>query len=176
MIPGIDDFRATLQKRLAEAEKNGESHYDVKAGDLQREVGGIPDPDLRLPTCCDAMRQTMRGSDRILAASGSGYGANLLIRYMLPRMPPHIPEAQDFRTALQKRFVQAQKYAYPHIDVQSADLHREVGHYPGSDHRMPICCDVMRQAMRDADKVLQESPSGQGASLLIRYMLPRTKP
>lgn len=174
MMPGIDDFRTALQKRLAEAEKNGELHCDVKAGDLHREVGGIPDPDHRLPTCCNAMRQAMRGNDRILASPGSGYGANLLIRYMLPRIPPNIPEAQDFRTALQKRFVQAQKYGYPHIDVQSGDLHRELGHYPGSNHRMPICCDVMRQAMRDGDTIVQDSPSGQGASLLIRYMLPHT--
>jgi hypothetical protein len=174
MTPGIDDFRTALQKRLAEAERNGELHCDVKAGDLQREVGGLPDPDHRLPNCCEAMRQTMRGRDRILASPGSGYGETLLIRYMLPRMPPKMPDAQDFLAALQERFVRAGKYGHPHIDVQSADLHREVGRYPGPDHRLSICCAVMRQAMRDADKVLQETPSGQGASLLIRYMLPRT--
>lgn len=172
--PGMDDFRTALQKRLAKAEKNGESHCDVRASDLHREVGGYPDPDHRLPTCCEAMRQTMRGRDRILESPGSGYGANLLIRYTLPRMPAKMPEAEDFRAALQARFVLAQTYGYPHIDVQSADLHREVGHYPDPDHRMPICCAVMRQAMRHTDKVLQETPSGQGASLLIRYILPRT--
>ena len=83
--PGADDFRAALLRQLAEAEKNGEAHCEVKAGDLHREVGGYPDAEHRMPTCCGVMRQAMTGKDRILEAPGSGYGANLLIRYMLPR-------------------------------------------------------------------------------------------
>jgi 5-methylcytosine-specific restriction protein A len=40
---------------------------------------------------------------------------------------------------------------------------------------MPVCCDVMRAAIASdvGDRVLQEPPSGQGASLTIRYVLPR---
>jgi 5-methylcytosine-specific restriction protein A len=50
-----------------------------------------------------------------------------------------------------------------------------LGGYPGRDHRVPICCKVMKSAMaRDyGDMPLQEPPSGQGASLTIRYVLPR---
>lgn len=36
-------------------------------------------------------------------------------------------------------------------------------------HRMPVCCEAMRRAMRPADKVVGEPPSGFGASLVIRY-------
>jgi len=86
--PGIDDFRTALQKRLAKAEGNGESHCDVKAGDLHHEVGGYPDPDHRMPTCCQAMRQAMTGKDRILEAPGNGVGPLLLVRYTLPRTKP----------------------------------------------------------------------------------------
>jgi hypothetical protein len=82
--PGIDDFRAALQKRLTKAEGHGESHCDVKAGNLHREVGGYPDPDHRMPTCCEAMT----GKDRILEAPGNGVGPLLLVRYTLPRTKP----------------------------------------------------------------------------------------
>jgi hypothetical protein len=173
-IPGADDFRIALLKKLTQEEQGGKSHCDVKASDLLRAVGEHPDQDRRVRACCEVMRQIMRGRDRILAAPGTGYGANLSIRYTLPRTPPKIPQAEDFRAALRNRFAQAQINRDPYIDVQSADLHREVGHYPSTDHRMPICCEVMRKAMRAADKILQETPSGQGASLLIRYTLPRT--
>lgn len=172
--PGADDFIVALQQRLAEADKNGASHCDVTAGDLHRQVGGYPGHDSRMATCCEAMRHAMRRNDRVLEAPGSGNGANLLIRYMLPGGPTKMPGADDFRAALQRRFIVAQKSGASHIDVLSGDLHREVGFYPSMEHRMPTCCAVMRAAVRDTDKVLQETPSGHGANLLIRYTLPRT--
>jgi hypothetical protein len=88
MTPGINDFRAALHKRLTETERNGESHCDVKAGELHREVGRYPDTDQDMPTCCEAMRQAMTGKDRILEAPGNGVGPLLLVRYILPRMKP----------------------------------------------------------------------------------------
>jgi 5-methylcytosine-specific restriction protein A len=38
---------------------------------------------------------------------------------------------------------------------------------------MRQCCEVMRGEMRATDEVVDEPPSGQGASLTIRYRLPR---
>ena len=32
--------------------------------------------------------------------------------------------------------------------VKAGDLHRRVGGYPGRDHRMPTCCDVMEKHER----------------------------
>jgi len=61
----------------------------------------------------------------------------------------------------------------PYIDVKSGDLHSAVGSYPGVNHRMPVCCGVMRSAMKPGDEVLYAPPKGNGASLLIRYKLPR---
>ena len=83
------------------------------------------------------------------------------------------PGADDFRTALRERLLKAQGDGIPAIEVKSGDLHREVGGYPDNDHRMPICCDVMRREIAEGDTILHESPSGKGANLLIRYMLPR---
>lgn len=61
------------------------------------------------------------------------------------------------------------------VEINSGDLHTRVGGYPGANHRMPVCCQVMRGAYApDAgDVILEEPPSGQGASLTIRYVLPQ---
>jgi hypothetical protein len=80
----------------------------------------------------------------------------------------------DFDNALAARFREAAaSRGADYLDVNAGDLHREVGGYPGRDHRMPLCCAVMRAALRDGDVVLSEPPRGAGSSLLIRYRLPR---
>ena len=57
------------------------------------------------------------------------------------------------------------------IGVRSGDLHRDADGYPGRNHRMPLCYGVMRDAMREGDSVESSPKSGQGASLLIRYVI-----
>jgi 5-methylcytosine-specific restriction protein A len=51
-----------------------------------------------------------------------------------------------------------------------------VGGYPGENHRMPVCCEVMRSTMAPGDQVVETPPSGKGAALTIRYRLPRGAP
>jgi hypothetical protein len=60
-------------------------------------------------------------------------------------------------------------------EINAGDLHRRLGGYPGRNHRMPVCCAVMRAAFApDAgDLIVEEPPSGRGASFTIRYVLPR---
>lgn len=86
-----------------------------------------------------------------------------------------MPTADEFRHVLFSVFYEAVKQNQPTVDVNAGDLHRRIGDYPGPNHRMPVCCEVMRaQLAPDAgDLVLSEPPSGQGASLTIRYVLPR---
>ena len=84
-----------------------------------------------------------------------------------------IPTAQDFQRALNKVLESAQDKAEAYIDVKSGDLHRIVGGYPGNNHRMPICCDVLKRNMKATDEILKQPPKGQGASVVIRYKLPR---
>lgn len=79
--------------------------------------------------------------------------------------------ADDFRAALQDLAATAKKAERSSITVSAGELHRIVGGYPGKDHRMPICCRVMRERIRESDKIIAEPPSGQGASLAIVYRL-----
>jgi hypothetical protein len=53
------------------------------------------------------------------------------------------------------------------------DLHLVLGACPGLNHRMSTCCDAMFAEQREGDRVLSQSEKGKGASLTIRYKLPR---
>ena len=82
-----------------------------------------------------------------------------------------IPTADDFRKKLNEIIEETKTKNLPYIDVWSKDLHRQVGGYPGSNHRMPVCCDVVKEEKTDGDLILKEPPSGMGANVLIRYFL-----
>lgn len=84
-----------------------------------------------------------------------------------------MPSSDDFQAELDSIFTFATEKLLTAIVIKSGDLHRLVGGYPGPDHRMPICCNVMRTNMRNGDEVLSEPPSGEGATLTIRYQFPR---
>ena len=82
--------------------------------------------------------------------------------------------ADDFRNELAGLFVAAAKAGRGTIVVRSGDLHRTVGGYSGTNHRMPLCCNVMYAEMLEGvDEVLSAPPSGLGASVAIEYLLPR---
>ena len=82
------------------------------------------------------------------------------------------PRTRDFRHAIADILNEASLRGDRYVDVRGSDVHRRVGNYPG-DHRMPMCCNAMRSMMTVADVVLKQPPSGKGASLEIRFMLPR---
>jgi len=87
-----------------------------------------------------------------------------------------MPTAEEFKAELHRMMLEAVKAGEGVVDINAGELHRRVGNYPDSnEHRMPVCCDVMKAAIAPdvGDRVLQEPPSGQGASLTIRYVLPR---
>jgi hypothetical protein len=83
------------------------------------------------------------------------------------------PSPNDFWLQLHLLLTEASDTHQPFVDIEAGELHRSVGWYPGPKHRMPICCRVMREEMRDGDIILDEPPKGTGASLVIRYRLPR---
>jgi len=80
---------------------------------------------------------------------------------------------KDFQSALEEVFREYESEGKAWVDVEARDLHRRVGGYPGPGHTMPTCCRVMRQNMQRGDEILHEPPKGKGASLRIRYKLPR---
>lgn len=85
-MPTAQDVRDRLRIELEKAEKRGESHLVVKAGDLHRLVGGNPGRNNRVPLCCSVMKAEMRHGDEVLPGGPpSGQGPRLAIRYTLPR-------------------------------------------------------------------------------------------
>ena len=81
------------------------------------------------------------------------------------------PTAWDFQNQLTAILNAARQIGKSYVDVESGSLHRQVGGYPDSNHRMPVCCEVMRRMMRRGDSVLKEPSSEQDTALLIRYMV-----
>ena len=83
----------------------------------------------------------------------------------------NLSQGADFIRVLQQIFLENSGNEF--VDIRAGALHRRVGGYPGYNHRMPICCKVMQNARIGADEIIASPPSGQGASLTIRYYLPR---
>ncbi len=83
------------------------------------------------------------------------------------------PTSANFQDALDALLEEAMQAGKAHVDVVAGELHRRVGGYPGPDHRMPMCCAAMRRCLSDGDTILHSPPSGRGASLAIRYRIPR---
>jgi 5-methylcytosine-specific restriction protein A len=89
-------------------------------------------------------------------------------------MTGDIPEKADFEKALADWFLEAEKEENIFVDIRADDLHARIGDYPGPFHRMATCCEVMYENYNPAvDKILQFPPKGKGASMEIRYALPR---
>ena len=64
-----------------------------------------------------------------------------------------MPTASDFQKALTIIFQNAQAQGLSHIDIRAGDLHSYVWGYPSSNHRMPVCCGVMRRTMKTGDEI-----------------------
>lgn len=80
---------------------------------------------------------------------------------------------EDFKAELRAQLEAASARLLNYVDVNAGELHRRLGGYPGADHRMPNCCRAMHAEMRGTDEVRSAPPGGAGASLTIRYRLPR---
>jgi endonuclease III len=78
--------------------------------------------------------------------------------------------ADIFRRALRGIFDKA-KGGF--VDVTSGELYRMVGGRTGREYRMATCCSVMIKSMHGGDTILAQPPKGKGATLTIRYILPR---
>lgn len=84
-----------------------------------------------------------------------------------------MPSADEFKQELDAQIDRARRQGRPHLEVNAGELHRALGGYPGN-HRMPVCCEVMRQeARRRHADVVFETDSGDGAALTIQYKIPR---
>ena len=57
------------------------------------------------------------------------------------------------------------------MDVEASNLFAQFGGDSKSNLRMPICHDIMTKMMRPGDLILQDTPDGDRATMLIRYVL-----
>jgi len=84
--------------------------------------------------------------------------------------------AEEFTEQLSEVFRVGEQKRQPPVTAKAGDLHRAVGGYPRrNSHRMPVCCDMMRSAMQGGDVIVSEPPKGRGATMTIRYQLPRSR-
>jgi len=79
----------------------------------------------------------------------------------------------DFKRELQARFARASASGASSVVINSGDVHRTLGGYPGKTHQMPVCCQIMYKEQQPGDRIVEAPPKGQGASLSIEYRLPR---
>jgi hypothetical protein len=84
------------------------------------------------------------------------------------------PTAWDFRNKLTVILNTAEHSGKPYVDVESSNLHTELGGDPNSHHRMPVCCEVMTRMMRPGDSILKETRNRDGETMMIRYILKKS--
>jgi 5-methylcytosine-specific restriction protein A len=68
----------------------------------------------------------------------------------------------DFLQELERLFSDAEKQGKTNLTVRAGDLHHLTGDYPGPNHRMPVCCSVMRSVRVDGNEIIQSPPKGGG--------------
>ena len=141
-------FRTYRGQTIADINGNPQSNFpQMRLGVL---AGRRWPPKLRPSHLC-------KSADLIMAARGAEHDA----------------DRRGFRSNPSRRMQGAEHASKTTVEINSGQLHREVGGYPGQNHRMPMCCAVMRSEMSAVDAILREPPKKQGASLTIRYKLPR---
>jgi hypothetical protein len=84
-----------------------------------------------------------------------------------------MPSYDHFLYELKTQLQQAAKRGATRIIVNSAELHRAVGGYPGSGERMHYCRAVMKEEMKPGDSIMDDPDDCHGAGLTIVYLLPR---
>ena len=83
--------------------------------------------------------------------------------------------AAEFKRALIDAMHQTELKGQRFLDITAGELHATVGGFPGCQHRMPMCCRVIRMQASEGwgDLIVKESTIRKGATLRIRYRLPR---
>jgi hypothetical protein len=76
-----------------------------------------------------------------------------------------------FRQGLLAQMDRASHGGLIDVLINSGELYRSLGGYPGSAHGMPLCCDAMQAEMKPGDTLLLERTNGAG--MTVRYLLPR---
>jgi hypothetical protein len=76
-----------------------------------------------------------------------------------------------FRQGLLAQMRRATTVGAADVTIESGQLLRELGGYPGSAHGLPLCYEAMQAEMKPGDTLVLDR--NDGASLTVRYLLPR---
>jgi hypothetical protein len=76
-----------------------------------------------------------------------------------------------FRQELLAQMNRAFKGGLIDVLINSRELRRSLGGYPGSMHGILSCCDAMQAELKPGDTLWIERASGAG--ITVRYRLPR---
>jgi hypothetical protein len=76
-----------------------------------------------------------------------------------------------FRQGLLAQMGRASHGGLIDVLINSGELYRSLGGYPGSSTGMPLCCDAMQAEMKTGDILILDRSSGVG--MTVRYLLPR---
>jgi UDP-N-acetylmuramyl pentapeptide synthase len=76
-----------------------------------------------------------------------------------------------FRQELSAQLGRATAQNFADVLINSGELYRSLGGYPGSVHGMPVCCDAMEAELMPGDVILVEKSNGAG--MTVRYYSPR---
>jgi hypothetical protein len=79
-----------------------------------------------------------------------------------------------FREGLLAQMHRASRGGLIDVLINSRELYRSLGGYPGSTNGMPCCCDAMQAEVKPGDIVLLDQSNRAG--MTVRYLLPREVP
>ena len=82
-----------------------------------------------------------------------------------------MPTKEDFLNEIKAQLTEAKTKGVEYVDIISGDVHRKLGGYPGTNHRMQTCCMAMYELMKANDEILHAPESTYGATVEIRYYL-----
>jgi hypothetical protein len=85
------------------------------------------------------------------------------------------PNREAIQRALDEIFRQAEKQRKISVRVSSIDLHLRVGGYPRVNHRLNLCCQVMRDNLNGGGKIIGQTLDPDSGWLEIVYDIPRMK-
>ena len=86
-----------------------------------------------------------------------------------------MPSFDHFRQELRAQFDRAEKRRAINLVVNSGELHRAIGGYPGPNERLQTCCEAMKEEMKSGDVIMADLNNCRGATLTIRYQFPRVE-
>ena len=77
-----------------------------------------------------------------------------------------------FRQELLAQMERASHYGRIEVLINSRELYRSLGGYPGPTYGMSFCCDAMEAEIKPGDVLLVERANEAG--MTVRYLLPRS--